>query len=134
MPQRTYVIVGASLAGASAAEALRKEGFDGRIVLIGEERHRPYERPELSKRYLRGEGGVNVFVHAPELYADESIDLRTGQRVDSIDVRRREVVVGNETVEFDRLLVATGAAPRHLLVPGAGLEGVVTLRTMDDAD
>jgi 3-phenylpropionate/trans-cinnamate dioxygenase ferredoxin reductase component len=134
MQHRTHVIVGASLAGASAAEALRKEGFDGRIILVGEEPHRPYERPELSKKYLRGVPDTDVFVHPAQLYADAAIELWTGQRVDRIDVREREVTVDGDTIRFDRLLLATGAAPRTLSVPGGSLSGVVTLRTIDDAD
>jgi 3-phenylpropionate/trans-cinnamate dioxygenase ferredoxin reductase subunit len=133
MLQRTFVIVGAGLAGATAAEALRKEGFDGRIVLIGDEPHRPYERPELSKRFLRGEADVDVFVHGPDVYANNGIELRLGQRVDRIDLREREVVVNGEPIPFDRLLLATGASPRRLLVPGGDLDGVVTLRTIDNA-
>lgn len=134
MLQRTFVIVGAGLAGATAAEALRAEGFDGRIVLLGEERHRPYERPELSKRYLRGEGGLDLFVHAPGTYAEAGIELRTGKTVERIDVAESQVIVDGEEVPFDRLVLATGAAPRRLLVPGAELDGVITLRTLDDAE
>jgi len=134
MNEPTDVIVGASLAGASAAAALRKEGFDGRVVLIGEEDVRPYERPELSKKYLRGEPGTNVFVHAPGFYADAGIELMAGQRVTRIDPRRREVVAGGAAIRFDRLLLATGSRPRKLAVPGAELDGIMTLRTIDDAD
>jgi 3-phenylpropionate/trans-cinnamate dioxygenase ferredoxin reductase component len=135
MLQHTYAIVGASLAGASAAEALRKEGFDGRIVLIGDEAKRPYERPELTKKYLRGEVAVDdLFVHSPGLYAEQQIDLRLGQHVDGIDLRERELIIDGEALPFDRLLLATGAEPRSLLVPGSRLDGVLALRTLDDAD
>ena len=135
MLQQTYVVVGASLAGASAAEALRKEGFDGRIVLIGAERQRPYERPELTKKYLRGEvARDDLFVHDAGLYADARIELRLGERVERIDPRARELVVGGEVLAFDRLLLATGAEPRTLLAPGSDLDGVLALRTLDDAD
>src|SRR4051794_11936231 len=116
MRKQTHVIVGASLAGASAAAGLRKEGFDGQIVLIGEERESPYERPELSKKYLRGEPVAKLFVHKPEQYAELDIDLRTGQHVDRIDVRSRTIVAGSDRITFDRLLLATGAAPRTLPV------------------
>ena len=134
MATETHVIVGASLAGASAAAALRKEGFGGRIVLIGEETERPYERPELSKTYLRGEAKKDLHVHASDYYAENSIELWTGWPVTSIDVARRSVRVGDEAIRFDRLLLATGSAPRRLAVPGGDLDGVVTLRTMRDAD
>ena len=106
------VIVGASLAGASAAAALRKEGFDGRIVLIGEESERPYERPELSKTYLRGEAKKDLHVHPADYYVEHDIELRTGRPVERIDVGRREIRLGDERILFDRLLLATGATPR----------------------
>jgi 3-phenylpropionate/trans-cinnamate dioxygenase ferredoxin reductase subunit len=134
MPRQTFVIVGASLAGASAAVALRKRGFEGRIVLIGEEPERPYERPELSKKYLRGEIEAPVFVQDDAFYADADIELLTGERVDSVDPRSRRVRTKRRTVTFDGLVLATGAAPRTLDVPGAELDGVVTLRSIADAD
>jgi len=134
MNRQTFVIVGASLAGASAAAALRKEGFDGRIVLIGEEAQRPYERPELSKKYLRAEPGTELAVHDPDFYAEADIDLMTDLRVEAVDVHRREVRAGTLRVPFDRLLLTTGATPRRLEVPGNDLEGVLTLRTMADSD
>ena len=130
----THVIVGASLAGASAAAALRKEGFDGRIVLIGEERERPYERPELSKAYLRGEAGKDLHVHPEGFYEEHGVELVTGRSVDELDVTQRKVRLGNDEIGFDRLLLATGAKPRRLAVPGSDLDGIVTLRTMDDAN
>ena len=130
----THVIVGASLAGASAAAALRKEGFDGRIVLIGEERERPYERPELSKAYLRGEAGKDLHVHPEGFYEEHGVELVTGRSVDELDVTQRKVRLGNDEIGFDRLLLATGARPRRLAVPGSDLDGIVTLRTLGDAN
>ena len=82
---RTFVIVGAGLAGAKAAEALRQEGFDGRLVLIGDEPERPYERPPLSKDYLRGESAEKPYVHAESFYAENEIELWTSTRVSGID-------------------------------------------------
>jgi 3-phenylpropionate/trans-cinnamate dioxygenase ferredoxin reductase subunit len=134
MATNPHVIVGASLAGASAAAALRKEGFDGRVVLIGEERERPYERPELSKGYLRGEAGKDLHVHSESFYEEHGVELLTGAPVGELDVTRRRVRLGDEWIAFDRLLLATGATPRRLAVPGSHLDGIVTLRTMADAD
>jgi 3-phenylpropionate/trans-cinnamate dioxygenase ferredoxin reductase subunit len=134
MATNPHVIVGASLAGASAAAALRKEGFDGRVVLIGEERERPYERPELSKGYLRGEAGTDLHVHPESFYEEHGVELLSGAPVGEIDVTRRRVRLGDDWIGFDRLLLATGATPRRLAVPGSDLDGIVTLRTMADAD
>lgn len=134
MNRQTFVIVGASLAGASAAAALRKEGFDGRIVLIGEEAERPYERPELSKKYLRAEPGTELAVHDPDFYAAADIELMTGLRVEAVDVHRREVRSVTLRFPFDRLLLTTGSTPRRLDVPGSDLDGVLTLRTQADSD
>ena len=134
MAQQTYVIVGASLAGASAAAALRKQGFDGRIVLFGEEAERPYERPELSKKYLRGELEEPVFVHEEGFYEGAAIELRTSERVEVIDARAREVRTANAALRFDGLVLATGVVARKLDVPGGELDGVVTLRSVADAD
>jgi 3-phenylpropionate/trans-cinnamate dioxygenase ferredoxin reductase subunit len=131
----TYVIVGAGLAGAKAAEALRDEGFDGRVVLIGDEPARPYERPPLSKAYLRGEAAHKPFVHPPQFYADQRIELMTSTRVTGIDAGLRELLLeGDRRLGYDRLLLTTGAAPRGLEVPGADLEGVHYLRTLADSE
>src|SRR5215469_4203680 len=132
----TYVIVGASLAGAKAAETLRAEGFGGGIVLLGEEADRPYERPPLSKGYLLGkEERSSVFVHEEGWYAENDVDLRLGVTVTSLDVGARQVgLAGGGTVGYDRLLLATGAAPRRLSVPGADLDGVVYLRRVGDSE
>jgi 3-phenylpropionate/trans-cinnamate dioxygenase ferredoxin reductase subunit len=132
----THVIVGASLAGAKAAETLRTEGFDGRLVLIGAEPERPYERPPLSKDYLRGEAErASVYVHDEAFYAEHEIELRTATTVSAVDRAAREVVLGDgERLRFDRLLLAVGAAPRRLAVAGAELDGVQYLRDLADAD
>jgi 3-phenylpropionate/trans-cinnamate dioxygenase ferredoxin reductase subunit len=134
MRRQTFAIVGASLAGATAAATLRKEGFEGRIVLIGEEGTRPYERPELSKGYLRGEVESPVFVHGDELYADADIELRLDERAEGLDIRQRRLVTSRRMLRYDRLLLATGASARRLDIPGANLDGVVTLRSIEDAD
>jgi 3-phenylpropionate/trans-cinnamate dioxygenase ferredoxin reductase subunit len=133
---QTFVIVGASLAGAKAAETLRAEGFDGRVVLIGEEAERPYERPMLSKEYLRGEKpAAKLFVHDEGFYADNGIELRTGTRVQSLDPGAHEITLaGGARMSYSRLLLSTGAAPRRLLLPGADLPGVAYLRAMGESD
>ncbi|MGH9047818.1 MAG: NAD(P)/FAD-dependent oxidoreductase [Acidimicrobiales bacterium] len=132
----TFVVVGAGLAGAKAAETLRGEGFDGRVVLIGEEPRRPYERPPLSKDYLRGEKGFDdAAVHPADFYDGQGIELRTATLVTGIDPERHQVIVSSgERLGYDRLLLATGAAPRRLQVPGSELDGVHYLRTVADAD
>jgi 3-phenylpropionate/trans-cinnamate dioxygenase ferredoxin reductase subunit len=132
----THVIVGAGMAGAKSAEALREEGFDGRIVLIGDEPEQPYERPPLSKDYLRGESPrENTHVHPEGFYAASGIELRTASVVERIDAGEEAVELsGGERVGYDRLLLATGAEPRRLPVPGADLEGIHYLRELRDAD
>ncbi len=130
------VIVGAGLAGARAAEAMRTAGYEGGLTLLGEEAHRPYLRPPLSKEYLRGEKPIEkVYVHPEAFYDEHRIDLRVDTAVDAIDPGAHEVVLADGgRVPYDRLLLATGARPRPLTVPGAELPGVVALRTLDDAD
>src|SRR4051812_10774218 len=136
MPEpATHVIAGAALAGAKTAEALRSEGFDGRIVLVGAEDERPYERPPLSKDYLRGESErEKAYVHPAGFYEEHDIELRTGTTVSALDTDARTVALGGEPRRYDRLLIATGAEPRRLNVPGADLEGVHYLRTLADSD
>jgi 3-phenylpropionate/trans-cinnamate dioxygenase ferredoxin reductase subunit len=133
---RTFVIAGAALAGAKAAETLRAEGFDGRVVLIGTEQERPYERPPLSKDYLRGESGrETVYVHDEGFYAEQDIELLLGRTVTSVDTSAEEVELdGGERLRYDRLLLATGAEPRRLSIPGAELPGVYYLRSVQDSD
>jgi 3-phenylpropionate/trans-cinnamate dioxygenase ferredoxin reductase component len=131
-----FVIVGASMAGGAAATTLRGEGFEGRIVLIGDEPHAPYERPPLSKDYLRGETPLDHFtLHPDDWYGENDVDLRLGARAEAVDPAARQVrLAGGELVGYDRLLVATGARNRVLDVPGADLDGVLQLRTLEDAD
>jgi 3-phenylpropionate/trans-cinnamate dioxygenase ferredoxin reductase subunit len=133
---RRYVIVGASLAGATAAITLRDEGADGTVTLIGAEREPPYERPPLSKAYLRGEVPFEqALVRPPSFYADHGIDTLFGVRVTRIDPSAQLVELEDgRRVGFDALLVATGARNRRASIPGAELEGVYSLRTIQDAD
>ncbi|MHB1009794.1 MAG: NAD(P)/FAD-dependent oxidoreductase [Propionibacteriaceae bacterium] len=133
---QTFVIVGASLAGAKAAETLRLEGFDGRVMLIGEEAERPYERPMLSKEYLRGEKPTaELYIHGEGFYADNGIELMTGTRVQSLDPGAHEITLaGGARMSYSRLLLSTGAAPRRLPLPGADLPGVAYLRAIGESD
>jgi 3-phenylpropionate/trans-cinnamate dioxygenase ferredoxin reductase component len=133
---RRFVVVGASLAGAKAAQTLRKEGFEGAITLVGEEPVRPYERPPLSKEYLRGEAGRDqLFVHAEGFYRAADIELRVSERVTAVDVDARTVTLGpDERLAYDSLLLCTGARPRRLALPGGDLEGVHYLRDLTSAD
>ena len=136
MSKQTFVVVGASLTGAKATEELRNQGFDGRIVLIGDESELPYERPPLTKDYLRGESPrEKTLVHEPGFYEQHDIELLTGVNVTAIDPAERLVVVdGDAGPVYDRLLIATGAQPRELGIPGGGLDGVHYLRTLADCD
>src|SRR5919106_1070017 len=133
---QTHVIVGASLAGAKAAETLRHEGFDGRVVLIGAEADRPYERPPLSKDYVRGEvGREKVYVHDEGFYAEHDIELRLGRTAASLDTSSSDLVLDDgERLRYDRLLLTTGAEPRRLMIPGGELDGVLYLRSVQDSD
>src|SRR3954447_16197235 len=132
----TFAIVGAGLAGAKAAEALRAEGFDGHVVLLGAEAHQPYERPPLSKGYLQGSADRDtVFVHKPAWYGEHQIDLRLDTTVTALDRRAHELVTADGSrTRYDKLLLTTGASPRRLPVPGADLAGVRYLRSLDDSD
>jgi 3-phenylpropionate/trans-cinnamate dioxygenase ferredoxin reductase subunit len=136
MSRKTFVIVGASLTGAKAAEELRTQGFDGRIVLLGDERELPYERPPLTKDYLRAESPrEKTLVHEAGFYEQHDIELQSGVEVTAIDPAARLVSVDGEAGPvYDRLLIATGAQPRALEIPGAGLDGVHYLRTLADCD
>jgi len=133
---QTFAIVGASLAGAKAAEALRQAGFEGRVLLLGAERERPYERPPLSKEYVRGDSPrEKVYVHTADFYDEHRIELRTSTPVQAIDTATRQLALhSGERVGFDRLLLATGAEPRRLRVPGSDLDAVFYLRDLKDAD
>jgi NADPH-dependent 2,4-dienoyl-CoA reductase/sulfur reductase-like enzyme len=132
----TFVIAGASLAGAKAAETLREEGFDGDIVLLGTEPELPYERPPLSKGYLLGNDPLDsVYVHPADWYAEHGVDLRRGVTVTSIDHATSAVVTSDDTiVPYDRLLLTTGASPRRLNFPGSDRPEVLYLRTTADSE
>jgi 3-phenylpropionate/trans-cinnamate dioxygenase ferredoxin reductase component len=132
---RTVVIVGASAGGGAAAEALRKQGFDGRIVLLGDEPERPYERPPLSKEYLLGEVQASEFYLRPaSWYEKNGVELLLNTCATRLDPATRQVELQDgRQLAYDQLVIATGAAPRHLHVPGGELDGVAYLRTLADA-
>jgi 3-phenylpropionate/trans-cinnamate dioxygenase ferredoxin reductase subunit len=130
------IVVGAGLAGAFAVETLRDEGFDGAVVLVGEESVRPYERPPLSKDVLQGtKSARDVFIHDEEWYDAHDIDLRTGTAAQALDVGGRILKLDDGSrLRYDRLLLATGSTARPLRVPGGDLPGVHVLRTLADAE
>jgi len=132
---RTLLIVGASVAGAKAAEGARRAGYDGRIVLVGAENERPYERPPLSKDVLRGERDAETTrVHDEGYYEEHDIELLTGRAVQTLDLGAAQARLdGGETVGFTTAVLATGAEPRRLPLPGAELDGVHYLRTRADS-
>jgi 3-phenylpropionate/trans-cinnamate dioxygenase ferredoxin reductase subunit len=131
-----YVIVGASLAGATAAITLREEGADGTVTLIGAENEPPYERPPLSKAYLRGDAPFDKSLVRPAaFYAEHGIETIFGARAARIDPSARIVELEDQRrVPFDVLLIATGGRNRRIAIPGGNLEGIYSLRTVKDAD
>ena len=134
--QQNIVIVGAALAGASAAKALREQGFAGELRMLGAESHRPYIRPPLSKGFLAGSDDLDsVFVEGARWYAEHDVTLDLGVTVDAIDAEAQFVFLDSgEAVMYDKLLLATGSSARRLQVPGADLDGVFTVRTLDDSE
>jgi 3-phenylpropionate/trans-cinnamate dioxygenase ferredoxin reductase subunit len=134
--ERTFIIVGASLAGGKAAETLREEGFTGRVVLIGEEAEPPYERPPLSKGYLLGnDPREQAFLHEPGWWSERGIELMLGRRATMLDAASHTVTLdGVEELRYDKLLLATGSRVRGLRVPGHDLHHVRYLRTIDESD
>nr|WP_296073339.1 FAD-dependent oxidoreductase [uncultured Actinoplanes sp.] len=133
---RTFVIAGAGLAGATAAETLRSDGFTGRVVLLGDEPERPYERPPLSKGLLLGTAERDtVHVHRAGWYPEHDVELRTNSAVVGLDRAAHRVrLADGEQIRYDKLLLATGATPRTLPIPGIDLDGVLHLRTLADCD
>jgi 3-phenylpropionate/trans-cinnamate dioxygenase ferredoxin reductase subunit len=133
---RRIVIIGAGQAGAQAAYSLRGHGYAGEIVMVGAEPQPPYQRPPLSKAYLKGEIEADrLYLKDEEFYADNRIDLLTSTVAERLDLQERKLwLFSGQAIEWDRLLVATGTRPRRLDVPGADLEGVLVLRTLADVD
>lgn len=132
----SIVIVGAGHAAGQAAASLRQEGFEGEIIIIGDEAHVPYQRPPLSKAYLAGEQGIErVYLRPEKFYADKNVTVKVNTTVTAIDTGAKTVTTdGGETIAYDKLLLATGGRPRQLPIPGTDLEGVHYLRTIADVD
>jgi 3-phenylpropionate/trans-cinnamate dioxygenase ferredoxin reductase subunit len=134
--KKTFAIVGAGLAGAKAAEELRARGYDGRLMLIGSEPEAPYERPPLTKDYLRGESPrEQARVHPADFYEQNEIELLTATIVTGLDVGGSRLTLDDgRQLGYDKLLLAMGAEPRLMAAPGADLDGIHYLRTIADAD
>jgi len=130
----TFVILGAGMCGAAAAQTLREEGFEGRVVMIGDEPHLPYERPPLSKEYLRGEQEKDqLFVHAESWYQEQDVETRLGMRATAIDLSERSVTLSDgDSLIFDSLLIATGGRPRRLSEESS--DRVLYLRSIEDCE
>ncbi|WP_375207795.1 NAD(P)/FAD-dependent oxidoreductase [Hyphococcus sp.] len=135
MTQR-FIIIGAGQAGAQAAISLRQAGFDGEIVMIGGEPAPPYQRPPLSKAYLKGDlAEERLYLRPADFYAAQNIDLRLSDQVTIIDRGAKTVhTEAGLKLAYDKLLIATGAPPRRLTVSGSDLEGVFYLRTHADSN
>lgn len=130
---RSVAVVGSGLAGVRAAQALRSEGYEGKLYLIGAEPHTPYDRPSLSKEALSGELDSPPALVDATWIADAGVDMISGATVDSLDASSRRLSLSTGiTIESDAVLLATGAHPRSLSAPGAGLQGIFALRTLDD--
>ena len=131
-----YLLVGGGVASSAAAAAIRQRDRDGSLLLVGQEVHRPYNRPMLSKEYLLGRTArPDLFTQSDHWFADNHIEMRTGRRAARLDAPRRTVTLDSgEEVAFDHLLIATGATAKHLNIPGAELPNIFYLRTIDDAD
>ena len=131
----SIVIVGAGLAGGTAATELREQGYDGSVVLVGAEDHPPYERPPLSKGYLLGKDPLDAaFVHPRDWYAEHDVDLRTGVQATALDTDAHVVTTTGGDLTYERLLLATGAEPRRLAVAEESGVPVAYLRTIEDSD
>ena len=135
MSKAPFVIVGGGLAAGKAAQTLREEGYDGDLVVVTGEAHRPYERPPLSKDYLRGEADRSAVFTIDEDWYAQNADLRTGEPATGLDPSARKLTLADgSTVDYEKLLLATGSSPRPLPIPGADLQGVHLLRTVEQSD
>ena len=136
MDDAKYVIVGGGLAGFNAIPAIRERDPDGRLILVTEEKERPYDRVPLSKRYLQGAlSRDGIFLRPPEFYDENRVELSTGRRATDLDVNTKRLSLDDgREVRYEKLLLATGGTPRRLPLPGADLPGIHYLRTLEDSD
>ena len=130
------VIIGAGHAAGQAAASLRQAKYEGDITIIGDEAHIPYQRPPLSKAYLKGDQGADkVYLRAQSFYTDRDIAIKLNTSATGIDTQSKTVALGTgETLDYDHLLISTGSRPRKLSIEGSDLPGIHYLRTMDDVD
>jgi 3-phenylpropionate/trans-cinnamate dioxygenase ferredoxin reductase subunit len=130
----TYIIVGSGLAGASALDGIRERDKDGRILLIGAEKHLPYDRPPLSKKLWFGKKKIEeIFLHNKSYYHDQGVTLALGFTVTSIDAKQKSIrTIDGNAYGYQKLLLATGGVPRTMSLPGSDLEGIFYFRTLDD--
>jgi 3-phenylpropionate/trans-cinnamate dioxygenase ferredoxin reductase subunit len=131
-----YLVIGAGVAGSAAVQAIRQRDKEGMIMLVGQEIHRPYQRGPISKSLLRRQAAkADLMVHAVGWYTERNVQLSTGRRAAQIDAARHHVTLDNgQDLSFDRLLIATGASPRSLTIPGSNLPSLYYLRTLEDVD
>ena len=135
-PQETFVVIGAGQAGGRAVEAMRAEGFGGRVVLIGAETHVPYERPPLSKQLLISddEGPARTYIHGEDFYREKDIELRLGMQATHIDRGARHITLSDgDVLDYSKLLLATGSKVRRLSIPGSDLAGIHYLRDIEES-
>ncbi|MEA3375853.1 MAG: FAD-dependent oxidoreductase [Chloroflexota bacterium] len=130
------LIIGGGLAGGRAVDGIRQVDPQGSVALVTQEPHLPYERPPLSKEYLRGEVDLDrVYVDAADTYADRRVDVLTGVRATGVNPHGRTVTLDDgRTLAYEKLLLATGGCAWRLPIPGADLKNVFTLRTIEDSD
>jgi 3-phenylpropionate/trans-cinnamate dioxygenase ferredoxin reductase subunit len=131
----TIIVVGAGLAGGTAVTELREQGYDGQVILIGSEPHPPYERPPLSKGYLLGNDPIeDALVHPGDWYVEHDVDFRPASTVTGIDLGAHQVAVGEETLTYEKLLLATGSQPRRFRLAEESGTPTAYLRTIEDSD
>ena len=132
---RDFVIIGAGAAGNAAAETLRQDGFKGRIVMVTRENDLPYDRPQLSKGYLADDEPDSPILRSEKFYADHDIEILTEHEVVRVEASGKTIIFdGGSSLKYDKLLLATGGIPRHLDVPGAELQNIFTLRSLNNAN
>lgn len=133
---RAFIVLGGGAAGNAGAQTLREDGFQGKIIMITKENRTPYDRPNLSKEYLQGEAEPDWMpLRSQDFYDDHNIELIFNKKVVQVNVKDKSIVFSDkQTLDYDKLLIATGGIARSLTVPGSDLKNIFTLRSFDDAD